>query len=246
MQMQLRNKNNRVGIIGGTNLFDTGLMAGCSEEELKTKYGDVCLFISPEFVFILRHGRYRNIPPHRINHRANIMAFKVLGIDRIIGVTSVGSLKKEIKPGSLLVPHDYISLCNIPTFFDDEIVHITPGLDSDLRIELIEAAKAEGIPVIDGGIYFQSVGPRLETKAEINFIKDYADVVGMSMGAEATLAKELGLKYANLSSVDNYAHGIAKEELSYQRIVEAASKMRDNVERVLLRVFRDDENSRGF
>ena len=244
--MQLRNKNNRVGIIGGTNLFDTGLMAGCSEEELKTKYGDVCLFISPEFVFILRHGRYRNIPPHRINHRANIMAFKVLGIDRIIGVTSVGSLKKEIKPGSLLVPHDYISLCNIPTFFDDEIVHITPGLDSDLRIELIEAAKAEGIPVIDGGIYFQSVGPRLETKAEINFIKDYADVVGMSMGAEATLAKELGLKYANLSSVDNYAHGIAKEELSYQRIVEAASKMRDNVERVLLRVFRDDENSRGF
>jgi len=244
--MQLRNKNNRVGIIGGTNLFDTGLMAGCSEEELKTKYGDVCLFISPEFVFILRHGRYRNIPPHRINHRANIMAFKVLGIDRIIGVTSVGSLKKEIKPGSLLVPHDYISLCNIPTFFDDEIVHITPGLDSDLRIELIEAAKAEGIPVIDGGIYFQSVGPRLETKAEINFIKDYADVVGMSMGAEATLAKELGLKYANLSSVDNYAHGIAEEELSYQSIVEAASKMRDNVERVLLRVFRDDENSRGF
>ncbi len=246
MQMQLRNKNNRVGIIGGTNLFDTGLMAGCGEEELKTKYGDVCLFISPEFVFILRHGRYRNIPPHRINHRANIMAFKVLGIDRIIGVTSVGSLKKEIKPGSLLVPHDYISLCNIPTFFDDEIVHITPGLDSDLRIELIEAAKAEGIPVIDGGIYFQSVGPRLETKAEINFIKDYADVVGMSMGAEATLAKELGLKYANLSSVDNYAHGIAEEELSYQSIVEAASKMRDNVERVLLRVFRDDENSRGF
>jgi len=122
MQMQLRNKNNRVGIIGGTNLFDTGLMTGCSEEELKTKYGAVCLFISPEFVFILRHGRYRNIPPHRINHRANIMAFKVLGIDRIIGVTSVGSLKKEIKPGSLLVPHDYISLCNIPTFFDDEIV----------------------------------------------------------------------------------------------------------------------------
>jgi len=244
--MQLRNKNNRVGIIGGTNLFDTGLMTGCSEEELKTKYGAVCLFISPEFVFILRHGRYRNIPPHRINHRANIMAFKVLGIDRIIGVTSVGSLKKEIKPGSLLVPHDYISLCNIPTFFDDEIVHITPGLDSDLRIELIEAAKAEGIPVIDGGIYFQSVGPRLETKAEINFIRDYADVVGMSMGAEATLAKELGLKYANLSSVDNYAHGIAEEELSYQRIVEAASKMRDNVERVLLRVFRDDENSRGF
>jgi len=250
MQMQLRKNMNKdkdkVGVIGGTNLFDTGLMAGCREEELKTKYGDVHLFVSPDFVFIPRHGRYRNIPPHRINHRANIVAFKMLGIDRVIGVTSVGSLKKEIKPGSLLVPHDYISLCNIPTFFDDEIVHITPGLDSDLRNELIEAAKAEGIPVIDGGIYFQSVGPRLETKAEINFISDYADVVGMSMGAEATLAKELGLRYANLSSVDNYAHGIAEEELSYQRIVEAATKMRENIERVLLRVFRDDENSGGF
>ena len=68
MQMQLRknmNKNkNKVGVIGGTNLFDTGLMAGCREEELKTKYGDVHLFVSPEFVFIPRHGRYRNIPPH--------------------------------------------------------------------------------------------------------------------------------------------------------------------------------------
>ncbi len=236
--MKVKGENERVGIIGGTSLFDTRLVGeSCSEEEIKTEYGDVYMVVCSKFVFLPRHGRYRNIPPHRINHRANLMAFKLLGVDRIIGVTSVGSLREEIKPGSLLVPHDYISLCSIPTYFDEELVHITPGLDEGLRIELIEAAKELDIPVIENGIYFQSAGPRLETKAEIRFIRDYADVVGMSMGAEATLAKELGLRYANLSSVDNYAHGIiAGEELRYEAIVEAALKTQDNVERVLLRV----------
>ncbi len=226
----------RTGIIGGTSLFDTKLISECREEELNTRYGHVYLLVGSGFVFIPRHGRHRNIPPHRINHRAHIMAFKELGIDRIIGVTSVGSLKETIKPGTLLVPHDYISLCNVPTFFDDELVHITPRLAEDLRLELIEAAKSLDIPVIERGVYFQSVGPRLETKAEVRFIKDYADVVGMSMGAEATLAAELGIRYANLSSVDNYAHGILTEELDYHEIVEAASKIRAKVEQVLLRV----------
>ncbi len=226
----------RTGIIGGTSLFDTRLISECREEVVDTRYGDVYLLVCSGFVFIPRHGRDRNIPPHRINHRANIMAFKELGIDRVIGVTSVGSLREAIKPGTLFVPHDYISLCNIPTFFDDEIVHITPCLAEDLRLELIEAANSLNIPVIARGVYYQSVGPRLETKAEVRFIKDYADVVGMSMGAEATLAAELGIHYANLSSVDNYAHGITPEVLDYHKIVDAASKTRVKVEQVLMRV----------
>ncbi len=236
MALYYKNMKLRTGIIGGTSLFDTTLMSGCMAEEVNTRYGDVCIFVCSGFAFIPRHGRDRNIPPHRINHRANMMAFKELGIDRVIGVTSVGSLKEEIRPGTLLVPHDYISLCNVPTFFDDELVHVTPCLSEDLRHELIEAANSLDIPVIARGVYFQSVGPRLETKAEVQFMKHYADVVGMSMGAEATLAAELGIRYANLSSVDNYAHGIMGEELDYRKIVDAASRSRAMVEQVLMRV----------
>jgi 5'-methylthioadenosine phosphorylase len=231
-----------IGIIGGTSLFSTKLLDNAQEREVKTEYGPVyplvTIVYSQEIVFIPRHGKERNIPPHRINYKGNLAAFKDLGVEKIIGVTSVGSLKRDIKPRSLIVPHDYISLCSIPTFYDDEIVHVTPGLDAGLRNTIIKVAKDfGGIDLVDKGVYFQTVGPRLETRAEINLIKDYADVVGMNMASEATLATELGLRYANISTVDNYAHGIiAEEELDYKKIVDAASKSRENLEKVLLKV----------
>jgi 5'-methylthioadenosine phosphorylase len=227
-----------LGIIGGTSLFGTKLLGDAKEKEVETRYGTVYLLFTADVVFIPRHGKERNIPPHRINYKAHLMAFKDLGVEKIIGVTSVGSLKHDIKPQSLIVPHDYISLCSIPTFYDDEIVHITPGLDAGLRNTLIKVAKDfGGIDLVEKGVYFQTVGPRLETRAEINLIKNYADVVGMNMASEATLAKELGLRYANISTVDNYAHGIiAEEELDYNKIVEAASKSREGLEKVLMKL----------
>ncbi|MHC1611077.1 MAG: MTAP family purine nucleoside phosphorylase [Candidatus Methanospirareceae archaeon] len=230
----------RLGIIGGTSLFDTKLLGDAKGREVKTRYGTVYLLVttlhSRDIVFIPRHGRERNIPPHRINYKANMRAFKDLGVEEIIGVTSVGSLKRGIRPQSLIVPHDYISLCTIPTYYDDELVHVTPGLDESLRRRILEAGRALSVKIIDRGVYFQTTGPRLETKAEINLIKDYADVVGMNMASEATLATELGLRYANISTVDNYAHGIVAEELEYKDIVAGASRSRESLEKVLLRV----------
>jgi len=226
-----------LGIIGGTSLFDTKLLEGAKEREVETKYGTVYLLSTADVVFIPRHGKDRNIPPHRINHKANMAAFKQLGVEKIVGATSAGSLKLDIKPRSLVVPHDYISLCSIPTFYDDELVHVTPGLDEDLRTAILKVAKGLGVDRVEKGVYFQTVGPRLETRAEINLIKNYADVVGMSMASEATLAKELGLRYANISTVDNYAHGIiAEEELDYKNIVDAASKSMADLEKVLMKL----------
>ena len=229
-----------LGIIGGTSLFGSKFLEDAKEKEIETEYGTVYLLFtvthSHEVVFIPRHGKKENIPPHRINHKANIMAFKELNVEKIVGVTSVGSLKLDLKPRSIVVPHDYISLCYIPTFYDDEIVHVTPGLDEGLRRDIIKVATDLGVDLIERGVYFQTVGPRLETRAEINLIKNYADVVGMNMASEATLAKELELRYANISTVDNYAHGIiAEEELDYKKIVEAASKgkSRADLEKVL-------------
>jgi len=229
-----------LGIIGGTSLFGTTLLGDAKGREVDTPYGSVYLLFtavhSQEIVFLPRHGKDRNIPPHRINYKANMRAFKELGVEEIIGVTSAGSLKRAITPRSLVVPNDYISLCTIPTYYDDELVHVTPGLDESLRKRIIEAARALSVKKIDKGVYFQTPGPRLETKAEINLIKDYADVVGMNMASEATLATELGLRYANISTVDNYAHGIVAEELDYKDIVETASKSQEKLEKVLLKL----------
>jgi len=228
-----------LGIIGGTSLFGTKLLADAKEKKVDTPYGTVYLLVatvhSQEMVYIPRHGKDSTIPSHRINYKANIRSFKELGVEEIIGVTSVGSLKRAITPQSLVVPHDYISLCSIPTYYDDMAVHVTPCLDDGLRNRIIAVARDLNIKIIERGVYFQTLGPRLETRAEINLIKDYADVVGMNMASEATLATELGLRYANISTVDNYAHGIiAGESLDYKDIVKGASKSREKVERVLV------------
>ncbi|MHC1635755.1 MAG: MTAP family purine nucleoside phosphorylase [Candidatus Methanospirareceae archaeon] len=225
-----------MGIIGGTSLFDVDFLSGAKEEEIKTKYGSAYVLRLHNVLFIPRHGKKRNIPPHKINHKANIAALKESGVDKIISVTSVGSLKLDIKPKSLVVPHDYIALWNIPTFYDDEIVHITPGLDEGLRRVIIKTANDLGIPIITRGVYFQTTGPRLETRAEIRLIRDYADIVGMNMASEATLAKELDIRYANISTVDNYAHGVIDEELDYKKIVKEASKDRKDLIRLLLKL----------
>ncbi|RCV64925.1 5'-methylthioadenosine phosphorylase [Methanophagales archaeon] len=227
----------KLGVIGGTSLFGTKLLEGAKEKEVETKYGRAYLLVTDELVFIPRHGKATNIPPHRVNYKANLASFKLLGIAKVIGATSVGSLKRAITPRSLVVPHDYICLYNIPTVYDDEIVHVTPGLDDDLRTTLIAVSKDLGLDLIEQGVYFQTAGPRLETKAEINFMSNYADVVGMNMASEATLAKELGLRYADISTVDNYAHGIIEEEaLDYKKIVEDAAKSRRDLEKVLIKL----------
>ncbi|NQE46380.1 S-methyl-5'-thioadenosine phosphorylase [ANME-1 cluster archaeon GoMg2] len=231
-----------LGIIGGTSLFGTKLLEDAEEKEVETIYGSVYLLVTDAYVFSPRHGKESNIPPHQIKYKAIISAFKELGAERIVGATSVGSLKRDITPRSLVVPHDYISLCSMPTIYDDELVHITPGLDEGLRTAIINAAKELDIKLVGKGVYFQTLGPRLETRAEINFMKNYADIVGMNMASEATLAKELGLRYANISTVDNYAHGIiADEELDYRQIVADAAKSKVDLEKVLVKLIEAGE-----
>lgn len=228
-----------IGIIGGTSLFGTEFFKGFKEEWIETEHGKAYLLTSEGAVFIPRHGKDMKIPPHRINHGANIKALEMRGIKKIIGMNSVGSLKKELKPGSVVVPDDYIALCNIPTFHDEEIVHITPALDEELRQKIINTAKEMGIKTISNGIYFQATGPRLETKAEINLMKSFADLVGMSLASEATLAQEREIAYASICSVDNYAHGVVEGELDFEKVVEEASRNRVDLKRLLLRLIEE-------
>jgi len=213
-----------LSIIGGTGLFISEIAHGARLKIVVTKYGPTLIYIKKEFIFIPRHGPKNNIPPHMINHKANISAFKKLKADKIISFTSVGSLKQIIKPGTIVIPDDYINLYNIQTFFNKGLHFTTPSLDKNLRKKLISIVKKLKLPLKEKGTYVQTTGPRLETKAEINLLKNYADIIGMTMANEATLAKELGIPYATISCADNYANGIVKKQLTAEQIVEAKKK----------------------
>lgn len=230
-----------IGVIGGVGFFEAEIFKGAEVEEIKTPYGIVQMLVLGKVTFIPRHGFQSKIPPHKINYHANILAFKEKGITKIAGVNSVGSLKQEISPLSILIPHDYISPWNIVTYHDDKIVHIIPSLDEELRQSLLSFAQKFGLEVVGKGVYIQTLGPRLETKAEIHMLKSYGDVVGMTMANEATLAKELGLGYASICSVDNYAHGIVDEPLTSEMIIKNARINGEKIRDFLLKMAEEFE-----
>jgi 5'-methylthioadenosine phosphorylase len=218
----------KTGVIAGTAFRRIALAEDLSPVEVSTRFGKVTVLESDDMVFLPRHGTEDDTPPHRIDHRGNLSAFKELGVPRIIGVNSVGSLKPEIPPKTLVIPHDYINLWAIQTLFDDEIHHITPGLNEHFRQLILRVAKDRKIKVIGQGIYIQTRGPRLETRAEIQMLRNFGDLVGMTMANEATLAEELSIQYASICSVDNYCHGISKTPLKVEEILRNA---RTNMEK---------------
>jgi 5'-methylthioadenosine phosphorylase len=160
-----------------------------------------------------------------VNHRANIWALKESGAEAVLSICSTGALKKEIPVPSIGIPEDYIDLSRILTFTDDDILHITPSLDPRLRHGLKGALREIGTDFIEGGVYIQTSGPRLETKAEIRMMSSWGDYVGMNLASEATLCSELHIPVAGLISIDNYANGIVDEPLDFRNIL---SDARDN------------------
>ncbi len=207
----------RTAIIGGTSLLHSPIFSAWSKETTDTPYGSV-QFLRKDFcLFIQRHGD-PPLPPHMIDHRACVQALADLGADRVIAVNSVGSLNKNIEPGSFLIPDDFISFGQIPTFFDDRMRFMIPEMDTGMARFLTDLCRDTGLKVHLGGTYIQTTGPRLETRAEIRLLKEYGDVVGMTMASEATLCMERGIPYASICSVDNYGHGIADVPLTMAEI----------------------------
>jgi 5'-methylthioadenosine phosphorylase len=222
----------KIGIIGGKFILETKFWKKSKKKKVKNPFG-IFEFLSYKNSFLVcRHGLKGEIPPHRINYKANIFGLKKLNVKYVFGFNSVGSLKLKIKPGDFLIPHDFIDF-DPPTFFDKKAKFITPEISEKLRKILIKIAKKLKIKFWARGVYFNTKGPRLETKAEINLIKKFADVVGMTMAKEATLAKELGLEYASICSVDNFAHGIIKKPLTQKEIEENQIKSSKIFERMI-------------
>jgi len=222
----------KTAVIGGGNISNLGLLKEAKLKSISTLYGKVDYYLFKNLFIICRHGIKKDIPPHGINHQANIFALKKLGVKYIFSFNSVGSLKKNIKPGTFLIPNDFIDFFP-PTFFDKELKFITPEISEKLKNILIKILKKLKIKFLKKGIYFNTRGPRLETKAEINLIKKFADVVGMTMAKEATLSQELNLEYVSLCSIDNYAHGITKKSLTQKDIEKNQQKNKKIVEKII-------------
>jgi 5'-methylthioadenosine phosphorylase len=208
-----------LGIIGGTSILFCDL-PDLEKKRVYTPYGPAELHTG-EVILLMRHQD--GIPPHRINHRAHLSALALAGADRVVSIGSVGSLQPEIPPGSSLIPDDYIAISSVPTIHDHAIAHIRPEISPGLREDLASVVPEAR----SGGVYVQTRGPRIETMAEVRMLSRVADVVGMTLASEATLALELGLDFAALCTVDNYAHGIGGEVPSWERILEAARGHRD-------------------
>ncbi len=207
----------KLGIIGGSAFTDDAAPEGTTALAVGTPDGEVKVHEGEAVVFIRRHGEpYR--PPHRVRHGAHARALVERGVTAAVGLCSVGGLRPELEPGTVVVPEDYLSLVAPATIQSgDQRLHIVPALDPELRALLRTAAADTGGPVHDGGVYAETRGPRFETRAEIRLLADYADVVGMTAASEATVFQEAGLRYAVLGVVDNYANGIGPEPLTEAR-----------------------------
>jgi 5'-methylthioadenosine phosphorylase len=176
-----------------------------------------------EVVALPRHGLEHQRPAHLIDHHANIRALCELGCDRVVALASTGSLRVDWRPGTLVCPDDFLAIGVAPSFYADVRGHSVPGFDQAWRARLVRAwAAAPGeLPLVDGGVYAQTSGPRFETPAEVRVLARDADLVGMTVASEAILAREAGLAYAAVCTVDNLANGLEEKPLSVEEYREA-------------------------
>jgi 5'-methylthioadenosine phosphorylase len=208
-----------LGIIGGTSLLFSTL-PDLTKTRVDTPFGNAELLLG-DIALLMRHQQ--GIPPHRINYRANLAALAIAGVDRIIAFASSGSLNREIIPGSLVIPTDFVTMTDIPSIHDHAIEHVMPALSVDLSRQL----HAHVPEARYGGTYVQTRGPRFETVAEIKALSPFADLVGMTLASEATLACELKIPFAAICTVDNYANGLAEGVLTYDEILKISREYRD-------------------
>ena len=231
----------QVGIIGGSGLYDPGIVENPVELRISTPYGDPSDFVivgevkGVKVAFLPRHGRGHKLPPHSINYRANIWALKSLGVKWVISVSAVGSLREEYRPGDFVVPDQFIDMTKNRrhyTFYDGPVtVHVSMAdpFCEDLRSRLIAVTRKLGYPIHERGTYICIEGPRFSTRAESRVWRDVfkADIIGMTLVPEVNLACEAQLCYATLAMITDYDVWAERPVTA----VEVEKVMKENVEK---------------
>lgn len=232
-----------LAIIGGTGLYALADLQDVETHQPVTRYGApsgpirIGTLAGKRVAFLARHGEGHSVPPHRINYRANLAALKAVGAQRVLALNTVGGITERFGPRVLGCPDQLIDYTwgRISTLSEEtgsDVLHVDFGdpYTPMLRREILTAATAACVTVVDGGCYGATQGPRLETRAEIaRMRRDGCDLVGMTGMPEAGLARELGLDYACLAIVANWAAGAGPdpdEQITLEEVlahVEAAS-----------------------
>ncbi|MDH7517712.1 MAG: MTAP family purine nucleoside phosphorylase [Candidatus Thermoplasmatota archaeon] len=238
----------KIGVIYGHRI--PNFVKKTEKIEVETPYGKVNIesakLYDHEIFLLNRHGKQSNLPPHKVNYLGNIWALSSCHVDCILAISVVGSLKKNIKPGDLVVPHDFVDFTKSRTytFFDEKRVHVdmTSPYCLSLRDILIKSCKKQGaaIKLHDKGVYLATEGPRLETPAEIKLFSQYTDIVGMTAVPEIVLAREKGICYASLCVVCNMAAGM-QSKLTADEISNLYKKKEPFVSKILKSTIEDIE-----
>ncbi|HEX7229475.1 MAG TPA: S-methyl-5'-thioadenosine phosphorylase [Candidatus Binatia bacterium] len=209
-------KRAAIGVIGGSGLYQMPELVGVREVEVKTPFGKTSDPLirgrlgRVDLIFLPRHGKGHRWLPTEINFRANIFALKKLGVERIISVSAVGSLRNEIAPGHLVVPDQFIDRTTQrpSTFFGRGVVaHVSLAnpFCGELSKILVAAARQEGADVHSGGTYLCMEGPQFSTRAESHLYRSWgAHVIGMTNLQEAKLAREAEICFGTLALATDY------------------------------------------
>ena len=221
----------RIGIIGGSGVNFVGNIEAARQTQQETPFGPVAAMLGRvagrEVVFVQRHGANHPVPPHRINHHANIAALRALGVERCLGICAVGSLRPDLQPGSRAVLSGFLDFCRsrVWTFYDSHpqgVVHtdFTEPYCPDLRRLLATGLDAPSSPA--SCVYVGVDGPRYETPSEIAMFSSLGgDVIGMTGVPEAILAREAGICYAGVAVVANLAAGLSPTPIAHEEVLRA-------------------------
>lgn len=244
----------KIGIIGGTGVYDSGLLSDHQEVKVHTPFGEssdipvIGRYSGRDIAFIARHGRGHRIPPHLINYQANIWALKELSVDRILAPAAVGSLREGMAPGDIVIPDQFIdnTRSRTTTFYSGGTVcHISMAdpFCPQLRAIIIEEAKNMHVKVHENATYVCVEGPRFSTRAESKMFREWgADIIGMTLVPECVLAREAEICYATIATVTDYDVW-ADKPVSAQEVVKTSAanvkKTKRLLEAVVARIPRD-------
>lgn len=235
-----------IALIGGTGVYDPGLLEEKREIKVHTPYGDasdpitIGRYADRSVAFLPRHGKGHRIPPHKIPARANIWALKQLGVQRILAPAAVGSMRMDLKPGHIAVPDQFVDFTRSRqyTFYDGgEVCHVSLAdpFCPELREIAVSTGRGIGLDIHESATYICIEGPRYSTRAESKFFKDFvkADVIGMTLVPECVLAREAEICYLSIATVTDYDVW-AEKPVSSQEVIEMLQKNVQNTRRLLM------------
>ena len=242
-----------VAIIGGTGFGD--ISKNARRVRLRTPYGEA----SPVFaetmenkrvILLLRHGRNHSIPPHKVNYRANVYALHNTGVKRILATNAVGAINRDLKPGDIVVPNDFVDFTKLrpTTFYDNSpVTHVdlSEAYCPEMRKLLVENAKKHDLRVWEKAVLVCTEGPRFETPAEVELFRRLGcDVVGMTGVPEVVLARELQMCYASICYVSNMAAGM-QQRLTASEVSTVSKQILPELKEVLIETVASLPDERG-